>query len=102
MTQRRLGELSRAEAHVSTEAHSAQARAWLPEAHGYPRRAIGPEAPAFAGPQAPDRRLGTLCRSVRREQRLRRSADFAAVYRRGRSYASELLALRVLRTDAPA
>jgi ribonuclease P protein component len=36
-----------------------------------------------------------------RERRLRRSADFAAVYRSGRSASSELLALRSLKTARP-
>lgn len=34
-----------------------------------------------------------------RERRLRRPADFAAVYRRGRSFSGGLLALRSLQTD---
>lgn len=35
---------------------------------------------------------------MRREQRLRQSRDFAAVYRRGKPYRSDLLVLRVLRS----
>ncbi len=38
---------------------------------------------------------------MRRAQRLRHRRDFAAVYRRGRPYRSELLVLRVLATDQP-
>jgi len=38
---------------------------------------------------------------MRRAQRLRHRREFAAVYRRGRPYRSELLALRVLRTGGP-
>jgi ribonuclease P protein component len=34
---------------------------------------------------------------MRREQRLRRPAEFAAVHRRGRGYSDNLLTLRVLR-----
>ncbi|HEY7293640.1 MAG TPA: ribonuclease P protein component [Dehalococcoidia bacterium] len=37
---------------------------------------------------------------MKREQRLRRGADFTAVHRRGRSVAGEALAVRSLRTDA--
>ncbi len=36
---------------------------------------------------------------MRREQRLRRREDFAAVYRKGRHYASDLLVVRALRSD---
>jgi ribonuclease P protein component len=36
---------------------------------------------------------------MRKEQRLRRREDFAAVYRKGRHYASDLLAVRALRSD---
>lgn len=36
-----------------------------------------------------------------RERRLRRSNDFAAVYRRGRPLSNDLLALRSLKTDRP-
>ena len=36
-----------------------------------------------------------------RERRLRRSADFTLVYRRGRTLSSELLALRSLKTGQP-
>jgi ribonuclease P protein component len=36
-----------------------------------------------------------------RERRLRRSTDFAAVYRRGRPLSSDLLALRSLKTAGP-
>ncbi len=38
---------------------------------------------------------------MKREQRLRRAADFSAVHRRGRSVAGEALALRSLQTGAP-
>jgi ribonuclease P protein component len=38
---------------------------------------------------------------MRRAQRLRERRDFAAVYRRGRPYRSELLVLRALRTGQP-
>ncbi len=38
---------------------------------------------------------------MRRELRLRRSADFTAVHRRGRPVASGLLAMRCLNTAAP-
>jgi len=38
---------------------------------------------------------------MRREQRLRRRNDFDAVYRRGRAWSNDLLALRALRSDLP-
>lgn len=38
---------------------------------------------------------------IRRAQRLRNRREFAAVYRHGRPYRSELLVLRVLRTGGP-
>ena len=38
---------------------------------------------------------------MRRAERLRTRYDFAAVYRRGRPYRSDLLTLRVLRTTRP-
>ncbi len=38
---------------------------------------------------------------MKREQRLRRAADFSAVHRRGRNVAGEALALRSLHTGAP-
>jgi ribonuclease P protein component len=38
---------------------------------------------------------------MRREQRLRHRREFGAVYRRGRPFRSELLAVRVLRTGGP-
>jgi ribonuclease P protein component len=38
---------------------------------------------------------------MRRAQRLRHRREFGAVYRRGRPYRGELLALRVLRTGGP-
>jgi ribonuclease P protein component len=38
---------------------------------------------------------------VRREQRLRRPVDFAAVHRRGRVYSGELLTLRCLPNNLP-
>lgn len=40
-------------------------------------------------------------RGMRRAQRLRHRHEFAAVYRHGRSYRSELLVLRVLATSRP-
>jgi ribonuclease P protein component len=38
---------------------------------------------------------------VRREQRLRREREFAAVYRQGRSWSNQMLALRVLPSTLP-
>jgi ribonuclease P protein component len=38
---------------------------------------------------------------VRRDQRLRREREFAAVYRQGRSWSNQMLALRVLPSTLP-
>lgn len=38
---------------------------------------------------------------MRRAQRLRRGADFAAVYERGRAWSNHMLAVRVLPNDLP-
>jgi ribonuclease P protein component len=38
---------------------------------------------------------------MQRAERLRRRSDFSAVYGRGRSWSSDLLAVRVLRTQGP-
>src|SRR5579862_105718 len=87
-----------AEAHVSAEAHPAQARARLPEAHVHQQRPSGAQSAAPARPPAAHGRLGA---AMRREQRLRRACDFAAVHRRGRTHGGGVLSVRTLPNGLP-
>src|SRR3990170_8270395 len=92
----------RAQAYVPAEAASPQASARLPGAHEQPG---GSQCPSGAPTEGPKTARGVDdlgCAgggAMRRAQRLRQRRDFAAVYRHGRPYRSDLLVLRVLRTD---
>jgi len=74
---------------VATEAHSAPARARLPEANVEPFRPAHPQGSPLEGADATDRRV-----EVDREHRLRRRDDFSRVRQGGRRLAHPLLRLQ--------
>src|SRR5579875_847147 len=83
-------------------AKEAQARPYprFPRAHADPRGAPHAQAPARQGPQAPDRlmpggRETTVSPQRSSRGRLSRSAEFARVFRQGRSHAGRDLVLYV-------
>ena len=80
----------RREAHLSTERPPPQAETRIPGANGVARRPRDSEAPSRERAQAP---LGLRRPSVQRRNRLSRSRDFEAVYRRGQSASTRHLVL---------
>ena len=118
----RCGEGFDAETHIPTEANSAQAGAWIPEANVEPRRprrdqaAPRPRPAAIDGRLSDDRANGLAarpralirakcaverCLTMPADQRLRRKSDFDAVFRDGVRASGGVLALRA-RTRAGA
>src|SRR3989442_143409 len=68
------------EADVSTQSAPPGQDAWISRAHEHERRTKGIEAPSREGPQTPDRLSGGLSR----RQRLTTSAEFQALFQRGK------------------
>jgi ribonuclease P protein component len=79
------------EANLSAERPSPETEAWISGAYADPGRPGDSEAPSREGSEAP---LGLSARTtVKRRQRLSRSRDFDAVYRKGRSVSTRFLVL---------
>ena len=87
-----------AQAYVSTEEVTKKARARLPRAHEDESGARRPQGTAPAGTLPADRGLSYASHAggqvERQQQRLRKRAEFAAVYASGRSWANRLLVLK--------
>ena len=79
----------RRETHLSTQRSTPEAASRVPRADVNSRRPRHPQAPPCPRPQAAVR----LRRAVQRRNRLSRSKDFDAVYRRGRSASTRYLVL---------
>ena len=100
--------MRRAEANLPAQAHPAPAPSWLSPPHvvaGRPERHPRAAREGAAAPRhrlaaaVPDGCSGDLwgaAPAMRREERLRRRNDFAAVYKNGRIQSNQLLVLRVL------
>jgi ribonuclease P protein component len=87
------------EANLSAERPSPETQAWIPGAHADPGGPRDSEAPPREGSEAP---LGLSARTaVKRRQRLSRSRDFDAVYRKGRSVSTRFLVLYSFPREEP-
>ena len=94
-----------AEAYVPAQTPPSEADARLSGTNAHSRWPQRPASTPTQGAQAAHRlddcRRVVPGNGMRRAQRLRKREDFAAVYRHGRPYRSELLILRALHTGQP-
>ena len=99
----------RREENVSAQQPAAQAHARVPGAHAHPSRAGGAVAPPAQGPEAAERLSaaeGTGAglaagagERLRREQRVRRRAEYLRAYQRGRRRSGALVNLHFVAND---
>lgn len=91
-----------AEAYLPAKAYTAATRTWLPRPDGgsrRPRRLAGAPTQRATSPHGG---LGGRRRpAMRREERLRRASEFAAVHQEGRSLAHPLFVFRIRRNSLP-
>ena len=103
----------RREENVSAQQPAAQAHARVPGAHAHPPRPGRAVAPPPQGPQAAERLTAAASAAgaaaapggerLRREQRVRRRADYLRAYRRGRRRSGALVTLHFVANEgAPA
>jgi ribonuclease P protein component len=85
------------EADVSTQSTPTSEDAWLPRAHEDEGRTKGAEAPSGEGPETADRLTGRLSR----RQRLTTSADFQALFQKGKRIDRPALIVLWRDADAP-
>ena len=86
----------RDEANVSTEPEKAEEDPRVPQADEVSRRTTHPQAPPREGPQASERVIAELRATLPSVNRLRKRAEYRAVYDQGLRLAGEFLVMFVL------